>query len=416
MTGHGTRELIRGRSQSSLIFYGMLVRKLSILIALLLLASQALLVSKAASAQNVFRVRIDTMTVKAGDTATLNVYYTFNSTKTHNLSGFVARFLYDTNLIKITGYITNGTASDGMATYDSHLGLSALGTSEMNLSNPVLFKMRVAASKTLADTGWLRWDPDWPMFDPSAGVDTVIQTSGWLKTIAIAGHTTLTAPRRTVNGVITGPFADSVRFDLPVMISDISTANVSSARLQFTYDPNRLAFVMATTTSKSASIVSATTSTDTASIVFQGLNSSTIRGGDTLVNLQFYALVGADTVCTTLSDVTWQPLNADAKLGATDVRFDSICIYGRYQPASVGATSQQEPIRFYPNPARDYVISTATAAISLDIYDALGRLIARCERSNNAWLVPSSLSSGAYRAVARLRTGEVGTSALVIER
>src|ERR1043165_1040019 len=104
MTGHGTRELIRGRSQGSLTFYGMLVRRLSILIALLLLASQALLVSQAASAQNVFRVRIDTMTVEAGDTATLNVYYPFNSTKTHNLSGFVARFLYDTNLIKITGY------------------------------------------------------------------------------------------------------------------------------------------------------------------------------------------------------------------------------------------------------------------------------------------------------------------------
>src|SRR2546421_5645368 len=119
MTGHGMRELIRGRSIiSSLTFYGMLVRRLSTLIAFLLLASQA------ASAQNVFRVRIDTMTVKAGDTATVNVYYSFTSTKAHNLNGFVARFLFDSNLVKITGYITSGTASDGMSTTESHRGLA----------------------------------------------------------------------------------------------------------------------------------------------------------------------------------------------------------------------------------------------------------------------------------------------------
>jgi len=388
----------------------MLVRRLSFLVVFLLLALQV------ASAQNVFRVRIDTMTLKGGDTVTLNVYYTFNSTKPHNLNGFVARFLFDSNLVKIVGYSTTGTASDGLMTTESHRGLAAIGTSEINLQNPVLFKMRVAASRTLADTAWIHWDPDWPMFTSEAGVDTVIRTDGWVRTAVATGHTALSTPRRSVSGVITGPYADSVAFDLPVMISDIGNANVKSAQLQFKYDPNRLAFIDATTTSKSASILLSMVMSDTVTIVYQAVNGATILGNDTLSILHFYALVGGDTACTMLTNVRWTPLNADAKLGSTDEMFDSICLYGRYEQAFVNSDMQQQPFRLYPNPARDFVVSTGSDATSLKVYDALGRLVAQCERSGAVWIFPGSLGSGMYRAVLEGRNGELKASSLIIER
>jgi hypothetical protein len=387
----------------------MLVRGLSLLIALLLIASAT------ASAQNVFRVRLDTLTVQAGDTATMNVFFTFTSTKPHNLNGFVARYLFDSNLVKIVGYSTAGTASDGLSTTESHQGIAAIGSTEINLNNQVLFRMRIVASKTLADTAWIHWDSDWPMFASESGVDSVIQTGGWLRTANATGHTSLTAPGRSVNGVITGPYADSVRFDLPIMISDISNANVTDARLQFKFDPNKLSLIAATS-SKIATVVSSDVASDTASIVFQGLNGSKLLGNDTLTVLQFYALVGPDTVCTMLTNVTWQPLNSDAKRGTTDVRFDSICIYGRYQPALVESNERRRSGRLYPNPAQDHLILSDMDVRDLEVYDALGRFVGSCRYNGETWLLPPSLKAGAYRITVREHNGEAWGSTLVIER
>lgn len=412
MSGHGTRELIRGRHRNrSLTFYGMLVRRLIFLTALLLAAS-----ASSAFAQNVFRVQIDTVSVKAGDTATVNVYYTFTSTKAHNLNGFVARFLFDSNLVRIVGYNTSGTASDGMSTTESHRGIAAFGSQELDLRNPILVRLRIVASTTLADTAWIRWDRDWPMFAFEAGVDTVVESDGWLRTQTAVGHTTLSTPRRSVSGVITGPFPDSVRFDVPVMISDISSANVISARLQFVFDQNRLALQGATTASTSESISSVGTTQDTGTIIFQGLNGLKMAGADTLVNLHFYALVGADTACTILSGVTWLPLNADARLGTTDVAFDSICIYGRFQEAFVGASSQEGPARLYPNPARDYVVAAGFDAKTVEVYDALGRCVENQELSHDAWTIPASLAAGTYHVIMRDRNGKTAAGKLLLER
>jgi len=373
-----------------------------------------------ASAQNVFRVRIDTITVKPGDTATVNVYYTFTSTKPHNLNGFVARFLFDSNLVQIPGYITNGTACEALSATESHRGIATLGAQEIDLKNPVLFRMRVAASKSLADTAWIRWDPDFPMFSTEQGVDTVIQSDGWIRTAFVTAHTILSAPSRTVHGVFTGPYADSEAFDLPVTISDISSANVTHALMTFAYDRNRLA-VQSVSSKVATTLVTVLPSPssvyDTARVELQ--SSNPIAGSDTLIVLHLYALIGPDTTCTSLMNVTWRPLNAEAKLGSTDVDFDSVCqihLFGLYVPPASVDQAKVEPNRMYPNPARDYVISTRTDVKSFEMYDAVGRIVAQCERQNDVWLVPPSLMSGVYRIALRLRTGETETSTLLIER
>jgi len=373
-----------------------------------------------ASAQNVFRVRIDTMTVKPGDTTTVNVYYTFSSSEPHNLNGFVARFLFDSNLIQIPGYITNGTACEALSATESHRGIATLGAQEIDLKNPVLFRMRVAASKLLSDTAMIRWDPDFPMFSAEEGVDTVMQSNGWIRTALVTAHTVLSAPSRTVYGVFTGPYADSEAFDLPVTISDIGSANVTHALMTFAFDRNRLAVQNVSSKLATASVTvlpSPSSAFDTARIELQ--SSNPIAGSDTLIVLHLYALIGPDTTCTSLMNVTWLPLNAEAKLGSTEVEFDSVCqvhLFGHYVPPASVEQAIGEPNRVYPNPARDYVISTRTDVKSFELYDAAGRIVAQCERQNDVWFVPQSLRSGVYRIVLRLRTGETETSTLLIER
>jgi hypothetical protein len=392
----------------------MLVRRLSISVTLLLL------VTAMASAQNVFRVRIDTMTVKPGDTATVNVYYTFTSTKPHNLNGFVARFLFDSNIVQIPGYITNGTACEALSATESHRGIATLGAQEIDFKNPVLFRMRVAASKSLSDTAMIRWDPDFPMFSTEEGVDTAIQTDGWIRTALVAAHTVLSAPSQTVHGIFTGPYADSEAFDLPVTISDISSATVTHAQMTFAYDRNRLAVQSVSSKLATASVTvlaSPSSAFDTARIELQ--SSSPITGSDTLIVLHLYALIGPDTTCTSLMNVTWLPLNAEAKLGSTDVQFDTACqihLFGLYVPPSSVEQAKVEPNRLYPNPASDHVISTRSDVKTLEMYDAIGRIVAQCERQNDVWLVPPSLLTGVYRIVLRMRTGETETSTLIIER
>src|ERR1035437_10906152 len=85
----------------SLKFYDITARLL------LLGAALGLMVPAKAQAQNVFRVRIDTITANAGDTVFVNAYYTFTTSKPHTIDHYLARFLYDASLLRIVGYATD---------------------------------------------------------------------------------------------------------------------------------------------------------------------------------------------------------------------------------------------------------------------------------------------------------------------
>jgi hypothetical protein len=404
------RELIRGRSNGSLTFYGMRAKFL-LIVGLLILTVPA-------SAQHLMRVRIDTVSGNAGDTVTVNVFYTFTGSVPFDLHSFNAKFEYDTSLAWIAGYVTSGTASKAIPVYDnSHLGIVCLASSgtDIDFSNPVLFRMRVALKHALSDTAWIHW----VAFGTDAPVDSVVTQDGWARTVTVTAHTVLHAPQRTVHGIFRGLYPDSVRFDLPVIVSDILSANVKQALLTFAFDHNHLA-IESVTSKIAQSVLSVRPGTnvsyDTARVEFE--SQTPITGNDTLLTIHFYALIGPDTVCTALEGVTWRPLNGDAKLGAADIDFDSACpiqMFGMYVPALVSEATR-EPVRLYPNPARDYVISTGSEATTLKVFDALGRLVGECEHSVNAWLVPPSLKSGTYRIIVQDRDGHSAAAALVIER
>jgi hypothetical protein len=141
------------------------------------------------SAQNVMHLRIDTVTANPGATVDVRVLYTFTSTHAHDIHDFNARFLFDTSESRLVAYIMTGTASAALTdTTGSHKGILALGNQEIDLTDSVLFIIRMTIDST-ADTAWVRWDPNWYHGDGSAvftagdeGLDSVTLEDGWIRT------------------------------------------------------------------------------------------------------------------------------------------------------------------------------------------------------------------------------------------
>ncbi len=139
--------------------------------------------AKQATAQNIMSLRIDTVTAIPGSTVDVRVLYTFTSTHAHNIHDFNARFLFDTSNSNLVAYIMAGTASAALLdTTGSHTGLLALGNQEIDLTDSVLFKIRMTVDSN-ADTAWIRWDTNWIVFGAGdEGVDIVHQQDGWIRT------------------------------------------------------------------------------------------------------------------------------------------------------------------------------------------------------------------------------------------
>jgi len=147
------------------------------------IAAFALLCVCPVSAQNVMHFRIDTVTANPGATVDVRVLYTFTSTHAHNIHDFNARFLFDTTASQLVAYIMDGTASADLTdTTGSHAGLLALGNQEIDLTDSVLFKIRMTIDSN-ADTAWIKWDRNWIVFGAGdEGVDSVYQQDGWIRT------------------------------------------------------------------------------------------------------------------------------------------------------------------------------------------------------------------------------------------
>ncbi len=161
---------------------------LRLLARVVVIASVALSVGSV-SAQNVMHLRIDTVTAQPGATVDVRVLYTFISTHAHDIHDFTARFLFDTSESQLVAYILAGTASAALKdTTGSHNGLLALGNQEIDLTDSVLFKIRMTIDSN-ADTAWIRWDSNWyhgyglAVFTAGdEGIDSVSLEDGWIRT------------------------------------------------------------------------------------------------------------------------------------------------------------------------------------------------------------------------------------------
>jgi len=399
------------------MMYGLLVR--------VALCGFALVVStQTLFAQNVFSIRFDTVTASAGDTVTVNALYTFKSTHAHNINGYTAQINYDSTEVHLLGYVLAGTATppaDTGFSGTSHRGISALGQSEIDLANPVLFGIRFRVDRQLADTAFVQWDTNIPILGSTQGVDRVSYADGWVRTPTAAGHVVIQTPGETLKGITAGYFPDSIPFTLPFVVSNLDGANMTSARLTFTYDTTVLSWGQTIAgSSESLKLDSIGTTVlpgglQQCTIVLSS-TTGTIKGSDTLVKLPFVGLVGLDTVCEALTNVTLRPVNSDALIGNTAYLFDSICLEGS-APSDVAQGNGSLSLEMYPNPATDRVtinVSGNTEDANLKIYDAVGRLLFDGPLVHEEWEIPSGFRSGAYQVVLNEANHKIRIGTLIV--
>jgi len=178
------------------------------------------------AAQNVVRLRIDTVTANPGATVDVHVVYTFASTHAHDIHDFNARFLFDTSESQLVAYITDGTAS-GMITslsdtIGSHDGFLEVGDGqEIDLKDSVLFTIRMTLDSN-ADTAWIRWDSNWYHGDGLAvftagdeGVDSVYQEDGWIRSSRPSASVENVSGASETVRMYPNPARDHVMIDVP---------------------------------------------------------------------------------------------------------------------------------------------------------------------------------------------------------
>lgn len=370
-------------------------------------------------AQGTFQIRFDTVLAKAGDTVTVAARYTFVPKGSHNINSYSAILDWDTSELHLVAFVLDSTAtlaSDTNLVGTSHHGISAIGQTEIDLTNPVLFKIRFLVDSHFADTAFIGWDTNSILIDPMEGVGTVTRQGGWIRTSSIAGHVSLETPARTVKGYTQGFFADSVGFDLPVIISNVAPANMHHAQLSFTWD--------STAVSWDGQIASGTEKLRVDSITFTPLeagieaatlsfssNGSSIQGADTLVVLKMVGLVWTDTFCEALTDVSLRPSDSNAFIGNTDYTASPICLEWEAR-MSVAASGSINDLSVYPNPASGEAwITSEDESADLNVYDRIGRMVFSGKLENGLWRIPNSIASGIYEAIVgsngRLRKAKI---------
>ncbi len=377
---------------------------------LLLLVAFQFVACLAAQAQSLFEVRFDTVTAKAGDTVTVYARYRFTPSGPHDIMSYTAQFDFDTTEVHLLAYVFDGTATPAADTNlagTSHRGISAFGTSEIDLSDSLLFGIRFRVDRALADTAFVRWDTTVPMFASGTGVDSVHFQNGWVRTISTSGHVVLGTPAVVVRGFTLGYSPDSVAFELPVLASGLDSANIRTAVISFVYDSTALSIQgFNATPVKDVNVVGFSSVAlpgglrrESVSIASSG--SGPIPGNDTLLRISFVGLVGLDTNCTALEEVSLRPSNPGGLIGNTDYTANPICLEGE-RPSRVSNAKQGNPISLFPNPAVSEVTFVFPAGTEgqkmLEVYDALGRMVWSGAIAGARWTIPVGIPAGSYTA------------------
>jgi hypothetical protein len=368
-------------------------------------------------------IRFDTLSVKPGQSdVILNVYYTFTTTKPHNFRGYNAHFFFDSTKVRIVKLITDSTASANLGYQDLNpkspeAAVVTLGDQEIDLSNPILFKLELNVLPALTDTTSFRWDyidiPDY------FGVDLPVElldgslTRKWPK-VDVA----ITTPPATAK-------ADS-SVVLPIAISDLSGANIQSAELSFTIDTSIVTVANVTTDTSSHAVITSVNMQGTNVVIDFGLAPKALSFvGSSLARLTLQTKPREDTACTAISDASFVAQNIDAAVETVTIGFGSICVYGKPVPTGLVGEDDAQTIAFesYPNPIRNVLhfrlsgVHESPTDYSVTICDLLGRELYRASGFSGEWIPEARCANGIYHMIVKnVRTGEVASRSILLER
>ena len=375
---------------------------------------------RAQSSGNVFHVWIARDPKVTAARQVLDVRYRFDTTHAHSLAGYVARFTFDSNLVRVLDIVTDSTASQSMMTTPKRTppeaGLVALGTTEIDLSNPVLFRIVVQLDQRLKDTAWLHWDRNVTMIEPVNGVDSVIEEDGFVSFNADqpSAHVVLADPiNADVVGASDGYHPDSVAFELPLDGIINRSAGYKGGSITFSYDSAKVLVRGVHSDTSMLRIASRQPGKVTlyyGSIPPAGvldLNSFATVPPVHLGMLDMVGLVGVDTVTTELHSVHFTPSLPTDCVGNTTFLSTPIRLCGRYKApggVSVNTASQGRTLEIFPDPARERMTIRPQGyedgtSLTIAVYDILGHVVFRSNATETTWDIPTGLARGVYQVL-----------------
>lgn len=318
-----------------------------------------------------------------------------------------------------SGVITQNTASrfipDPYVTItDNSVRVVAFGSPEapVDTSYSTLFRIRLTAFSP-KDGGGLpqggqadfHWDPlEFQMVDDS-NVDNIVYGGGWIRRRTSVPVPTFDTVKISLPAITVG---EDSTFDVPVIFEEMSKSKIKHFAFSFDYDSSVLQLEDAIL----ASDISATLTRDFqpthADIFVQSENNGLLLGGDTLFYLRFTSRKRTDTVCTSLEQIGFVPVNSDAKVDSRLVMTGEICIQGTKAEDPKGVVEDHGRLRelhISPNPASDVVailLPEPEGRFFVAVYDIAGRTAFSDNGIGKVEWRPASASKGVYHVVVTL--------------
>jgi hypothetical protein len=317
-----------------------------------------------------------------------------------------------------SGVITQNTASKNISTplitvTDDYVRVTAIGEPQapIDTSYSTLFTIRLTAFKPDGDAGMPQgkradfiWDPLIFQFVEDANIDSIFFGSGFVERRTTPILPTFDTVKISLPSVVVDH--DST-FDVPVIFEEISGSNVKHFAFSFDYDSSVVRFDDAIMASDIQGTISKEIQPTHGDVFVVSKESTLFQGADTLFYLRFTAKHRIDTVCTTLMQVAFLPVNDDAKVDARVITVREMCVQG-LDPGPKEAVKEYEGLRdlfISPNPASEIVtisLPEQKGRFSVSVFDATGRSVLAASGIGRIEWRPEATATGAYNVIVTL--------------
>jgi hypothetical protein len=384
------------------------------------------LLSNSSRAQkNTLRLWVDTLYIDTAQTdVLLNVKFKLDVQRPPvNFRGYRAEIDYGpSSYVRVnggnSGVITQNTGSrfitDPMITVtDNSVTVVALGSEQapIDTSYSTLFTLRLTAYKPINGAGMPQgaradfiWDPIASQIVDDSNIDTIIFGSGFIER-----RTTPVLPTFDTVKISLPPMTVSrdSTFDVPVIFDTISRSKVKHFAFSFDFDSSVVRFDDAYLASDIQGTLTKVIQPIHGDVFVESKDSSTFFGADTLFYLRFTSKGRTDTICTSLTQVGFLPVNDDAKVDSRLITIGEMCVQG-FTPEPTKVVREYEGLRdlfISPNPALEIVMISLPeqkGRFSVEVFDAAGHSVYTAQGIGRVEWRPNEAAAGAYNVIVTL--------------
>jgi hypothetical protein len=329
-----------------------------------------------------------------------------------------------------SGVITQNTASrlipDPYITVtDNSVRVVAFGSpnAPVDTSYSTLFRIRLTAFAPGDGSGMPQggqadfiWDPfEFQMVDDS-NVDEIVYGSGWIRRLTSAPVPTFDTVKISSPAVTV---VDDSTFDIPVIFEEMSKSKIKHFAYSFDFDSSVLRFDDAILAPDISAILTKNSQPTHADVFVQSKDDGLLSGADTLFYLRFTSKKRTDTLCTSLQQVGFVPVNTEAKIDSKVITTGEICVQGAPEEPKevVEEYIRLRGLTISPNPASEVVsilLPEPEGRFFVSVYDIAGRTAFSGSGIGKVEWKPGFASRGIYYVIVTI-DGISVTRQLIIE-